>query len=275
MKSRIIHKLWWVVFILSLVLLIIHSFGIKELKVDSTSILLLALILTSPFISVIKKIKYGDFEAEIDSKEIKNIKSSIESNTTLNKNEVEDYPEIFKTVDEIKELANKDKVLALAKLRIELESNLKLLAERDDVNMNNVSLGSLVKKMSNSEIISSQTGKSLLDVISVCNRAIHGEDISQENATTIVYLGIDLLEDLFWSIREQVTTGAIIKEEIIEKAVVEEFIQKKYKLTTVIPLVEEPVKIVRELTQGQLNDFLEGYLEYAEFIVELVEIEGK
>ena len=50
--------------------------------------------------------------------------------------------------------------------------------------------------------------------------------------------------------------------------------QKKYKLTTIIPLVDNPKRVVRELSQEQLDNFLDGYTEFAEFIVELVEIKN-
>ena len=66
--------------------------------------------------------------------------------------------------------------------------------------------------------------------------------------------------------------GTIVKEEIITGIEVEEFWQKRYRMTTITPLVEKPKMTVRELSQDQLSEFLEGYHEYAEFIVELKEI---
>ncbi|MFC1588849.1 hypothetical protein ACFL3P_01105 [Pseudomonadota bacterium] len=80
MKSFLIKNLWWVTFLIALALLVSHSFKVTTLSVDSTSILLLVVMLISPFVAAIKKIKFGDFEAEIDPKEIQRIKSDAEKN---------------------------------------------------------------------------------------------------------------------------------------------------------------------------------------------------
>lgn len=42
-----------------------------------------------------------------------------------------------------------------------------------------------------------------------------------------------------------------------------------YEVTTVVPLVEKPYLSKRTLNQEQLDQFLEGYNEFAEFIVEV------
>lgn len=272
MKKQILKHLWWVTFILSLILLGVHSFNLITVQVDSTSILLLIIILISPFVTTIKKIKYGDFEAEIDSKEIQKIKSDVES-INLQPAEEESRPEIYIATDAIRELAVSDPVIALAKIRIELEKVLGRLARVTSIDIKKAPLGKLVNILINHEVISQQVGKSLSEVISICNRAIHGEYISEENTNTIVEIGIELIEDLYWDIQEQTTSGSIIHEEIITPEESKEYYEdKKYRLTTVTPLVENPKKTVRDLTQEQLDDFLENYQEYAEFIVKLIEV---
>lgn len=273
MKKIILKNLWWVAFGLSIILLVVHSFKIATLNVDSTSILLLIIILISPFISAIRKIKYGDFEAEIDPKEVQKIKSDLEKNIESKREGDETRPEIYEAMDSIRELAESDPVIALAKIRIELEKVLLRLARATSIDTKRPALGSLIQKLSNQEIISIQVGKSLKEVVSICNRAIHGELISDESAGTIVELGIDLIEELYWDIQEQTTSGSTISEEVITPAESADYYEKKkYRLTSITPLVEDPKKTVRELTQEQLDDFLENYQEYAEFIVELNEI---
>lgn len=274
MKKQILKHIWWVTFILSLVLLAVHSLNLITIKVDSTSILLLIIMLISPFVTTIKKIKYGDFEAEIDPKEIQKIKSDVEKNVNVKPSEEESQPESFTVASAIKELAVTDPVIALAKIRIELEKILNRLARSTSIETKRtIPLGRLVNILVNHEVISQQIGKSLSEVISICNRAIHGEYISEENTNTIIDISIELIENLHWSVQEQTTSGSIIEEKIISTKESEGYYEdKRYKLTTVIPLVTNPKKIVRHLTQEQLNDFLEGYQEYAEFIVELVEV---
>ncbi|MDM8546809.1 hypothetical protein QUF61_09980 [Candidatus Venteria ishoeyi] len=273
MKKFILQNLWWVTFLLAITLLGMHSFKFTAISVDSTSILLLIIILISPFIASIRKIKYGDFEAEIDPKEVQKIKSDIEKISESKDDEEESRPEIYAATDSIRELAESDPVIALAKIRIELEKVLKKLVRVSGIEIKRPTIGMLVRSLSSHEIVSPNMGKSLSEVISICNRAIHGEAISEDSANTIVSLGIDLLEDIYWSVQEQITSGTIVSEEVISNAESDSYYDNKhYRLITVIPLVENPKKIIRELTQEQLDELLEGYHEYAEFIVELVEI---
>jgi hypothetical protein len=273
MKKNIAQNLWWVSFIIAFILLVIHSFNVKSINVDSTSILLLIVMLISPFILAIKKIKYGDFEAEIDSQEVQKVKDNLERNIDSRRDDDEVRPEIYMATDAIRALAESDPAIALAKVRIELEKVLTRLARMTLIETEKLPLGTIVQKLSSHEIIAVQEGKSLREVISICNRAIHGEFISEDDAKTIVELGIELLENLYWDIQIQISTGTIISEEIIALDESHEYYdKKKYRLTTIIPLVENPKKVVRELTQEQLDEFLDGYNEYAEFIVELIPI---
>ncbi|PHS56845.1 MAG: hypothetical protein COB17_08240 [Sulfurimonas sp.] len=272
MKKFLLQNLWWVTFLSAFALLVIHSFNLANISVNSTSIVLLLIMLISPFIIAIKKIKYGDFEAEIDSEEIKTLKLELEKAITSKPDENIEQAEIFKTTDAIRKLAESDPVIALAKVRIELEKTLTRLERITLVDTQPSSLGTLVRKLINHEIISSQVGKSLSNVISLCNRAIHGEYIAKEDALTVVELGNELLEDLDWRIAEQTNTHSIVSEEIISPNKSNEYYKKRYQITTITPYVENPKKIVRELTQEQLDDFLDGYNEYAEFIVKLIEL---
>jgi len=79
MKKFLINNLWWVTLLLALVFLVSHALAFDKIKVDNTTIILLLVILISPFISAIKKIKFGDFEAEIDPKEVRRIKEDVEA----------------------------------------------------------------------------------------------------------------------------------------------------------------------------------------------------
>ncbi len=274
MKLFIIKNLWWVTFLIAFILLVSHSFKVTSLSVDSTSILLLLVMLISPFVAAIKKIKFGDFEAEIDPKEIQRIKSEADKNIVFpSQEEGEEHPEENKTTISIREIAKSDTVLALAKIRIEIEKALQLIAKISSVDSSRRTLGYLVKKLSDQEIITTGVAHSLREVIGICNRAIHGEALSEDSAETIIDLGIELIDDLYWLYKNQAVTSPIISEDIINPGEVLQYIEeKRYRLTSVIPLVKNPKKVVRELTQEQLNEVLEHYNEYAEFIVELTEI---
>ena len=47
----------------------------------------------------------------------------------------------------------------------------------------------------------------------------------------------------------------------------------KYRVTTVVPLVNEPTLNIRILDQDGLEELLNGYNEYAEFMVSVERIE--
>jgi hypothetical protein len=67
-------------------------------------------------------------------------------------------------------------------------------------------------------------------------------------------------------------------DEVIQKSVIshnelDKFTQSRYKVTTVIPYVEKPQINVRMLNQEGLDDFLENYNEFAEFLIDISIVE--
>ena len=67
--------------------------------------------------------------------------------------------------------------------------------------------------------------------------------------------------------------GTVVEERIISSEDIATFSEKRYRLTSVTPLVENPKLTVRELNQVQLDIILDNYGEYAEFIVRLEQID--
>lgn len=275
MKETVLRNLWWIAFGVAFILLIDHSLKIVNLTVDTTSILLLIVMLLSPFVAAVKKIKLGEFEAEIDIDEIRKIKSETEKTLNETQETREEQAEIYSTSNTIKALAESDPVIALAKIRIELEKVLGQLARFNSITVRNLSLGIIVNKLTNQEVINHDIGKALREVIALCNRAIHGESLSEEGARTIIDVGINLLEELYWLAIIQASEGTVVLEELITPEQSDDYYhRRRYRLTSIKPYVEHPKKVVRELTQEQLNEVLQGYEEHAEFIVELVEIKN-
>ena len=130
MKKFMIRNLWWITSLLAFAMLIVNSLPYKKITVDNTSIVLLIIIILSPFISAIKKIKFGDFEAEIDPIEIQRIKEDVATKLPETEQPQEKTLEIENTVSSIVELVDSDPVIALAKLRIELEKVITKLYRR-------------------------------------------------------------------------------------------------------------------------------------------------
>ena len=109
-------------------------------------------------------------------------------------------------------------------------------------------------------------------MIEICNRAVHGEDIRDVDAKQIINTGIDLLGALEVTLHEFLLTHPL-ETTVVTADERDEFAESKYKVTTIVPYVEKPERRVYLLTQQELDDFLDGYSEYAEFLVSLEKTE--
>jgi hypothetical protein len=268
MKRFLVLNLWWIILVIALVMLIAHTQPYKPIKVDHISVILLLVVFLSPFLSAIKKIKIGDFEAEIDPTEVQRIRDDVSKVADKDKAQV---PEIEKIIDNIKTLAESDHVLALAKLRMELEKILNHLyrathkGERHD---HFIPVGKIAHLLSSAELLPKDIARTTREVVSICNRAMHGEDIRQSDAESVVESGAFLLYELSSYLDEykyKPTESTSISPETVV-----DFQKARYRITTVVPLVKNPKRNFYLVDQEELDEFLEGYNQYAEFIVEIV-----
>jgi len=273
MKNYIGKNIWWFVLIIAFILLVLHTLQIATFKIDEITIFLLAVILLSPFVLQIKKIKYGDFEAEIDSKEIQKLKNNFKTiQMNLNGSQSPKTIEIDNTIKAINELSSSDFIIALAKLRIELEKVLsKLIRSSNDFQKSNkISFGTMVSIAIKNKLIPGIIIEPLKGVISLSNRAIHGENVKESDVRTILSIGTSLLSELYWLLQNSVLEPT--SHERISRKEFDEYTEAKYEVISVIPFVDEPIRNRRILTQEGLDNLLDGYKEYAEFIVEIKKI---
>jgi hypothetical protein len=174
----------------------------------------------------------------------------------------------------LKNLAESDPQLALAKVRIEIEKQLHLLYDiyfPDNARHGSrLSPRSLLDSLRKKGIIEPPLAAVLLDIIGVANKAIHGEDISSENAVRLIDTANTALTELEYVILNHALKTA--KSEIVDQSTVEAYANAEYLLTTITPLVHKPEKKTYKLNQAELNAFLEGYNNYGEFIIELQKI---
>jgi hypothetical protein len=68
--------------------------------------------------------------------------------------------------------------------------------------------------------------------------------------------------------------GLLIESKAIEKCEVDIFKSSRYRLTTIIPLKENPVMNVYLFTKEELDRFLQGYDQYTEFLVSVEQAEA-
>lgn len=276
MRRFLLHNISWIVFSITLALLVCHVVGWTQIRVDSTTLLLLALLLVSPFIEQLRKIKVGEFEAEIAPAEVEKVKS--EMDRRLGTSEIQEpvTPEVRSVGEDLLDLLYKDRVLALAKLRIELEralTRLYLSATPTARRRRPTGLNRLVGELVQSGILPTQLSGPLREVIFLCNRAVHGEYVRLADARSIVDIGIRVLEEIDSILEEFIVKPK--EAQPLSPADVSAYMAAQYRVTTVVPLVENPVLNVRVLNQEGLDTFLEGYDEYAEFLVGIEKVKAQ
>jgi hypothetical protein len=271
MKRFIVSNVWWMTLLGALALLIVHTLSIETVKVDHVSVILLIVILLSPFILAIKKIKIGDFEAEIDPNEVQKIKEQVSRVTDSDK--PSPLPEIESVVQALKQLVESDPVLALAKLRLEIEKHLNRIyraTRKGESHDRFLTVGKLAHILSSEELLPKDVARTTRELVALCNRAMHGEDIRQEDARIIVESGTFLLYQLTQHLNEYKYTPA--ESTVIDQSTVDQFVNARYRMTTVTPLADGPKQNIYFFDQEALDEFLEGYNEYAEFIVEIIRV---
>lgn len=274
MRQFLLHNVSWIVFLIALALLISHVVGWKQITVDTTTLLLLALLLVSPFIEQLRKIKVGEFEAEIAPDEVEKVKSEVDKRLGTGEVRGPITPEVRSVGESLLDLLDRDHVLALAKLRIELEqalTRLHLLTTPTTRQRRHAGLNRLVGDLVRSGILPTQQSEPLREVISLCNRAVHGEHVRPADARSILDIGISILEEIDSILEEFIVKP--IETQPLSPSDVSAYMGAKYRVTTVVPLVENPVRSVRILDQEGLDLLLEGYDEYGEFLVSIEKIE--
>lgn len=275
-RQIVIKHLWWIIAVTGLALLVCHSLQIARITVDSTSLVLLALILLSPFVAAIKRIKIGEFEAEIDPAEVKRVTEEVASK--LPEREASDIPttdDDGSTISAIRELAKTDSVVALAKLRIELERTMRHLRSRTGQTIvRDASLHQTIADLASHEIIPRDLTPAIRDVLALCNRAIHGEAIRSVDAEAVIEAGAELLQ-VFERLILDFGVAHPVEKTTITSAEVEAYRIAQYRVVTIIPLVESPQRVGYILTHDELEDYFNGYSEFAEFVVSIERIGQK
>jgi hypothetical protein len=92
------------------------------------------------------------------------------------------------------------------------------------------------------------------DVVAICNRVIHGEEIRSQEALAVAETGGELLEG--W---EQLTRGYAAAHpqarEAISKTTVEAYQRSCYRLTRVSPYVDNPQRLTYVLSHEEREAF--------------------
>lgn len=249
-------------------LLVLHTFFENGIKIDTTTVLLLLLGLLIPYFPQIRKIKYGDFEAEISHAEVKDATKKVDE---ISQNKDKD-PLKQSEIDALKKVAETDLQLALAKARIEIEKKLRLLAEIYlPKEKTHASLRELLIVLRENKIIDQQLADALGSIIPIANRAVHGEVIAEGDAHRLIEAAGKVLDELNFVVIEH-ALGSMRSQKITKKDV-KEYRNGQYKLTTIYSTDKRAEKRVYLLNQVELEALLTSYDEIGEFVVGLVKVD--
>lgn len=198
-KSQILRKyapIFEFVFILSIVIadLICPS----QIIITWQLVTLVALMIVTPYIPLIKKISYGDWEAELDTlvqEAEKTVKSpqSTDQRSDVNQR-IENLEEML-----IRQIEDDPKV-GLAKLRIEIDDVLRKFAATrglftGEKGKNFSAILHFLKN--NTEVMDSALYSDIDQVRTVATKAIHGEEVNKSTAERIIKVGLRVLERIY------------------------------------------------------------------------------
>lgn len=177
-------------------LLVAHTFsGSEHPTIDTTSLGLLALLLLVPLAPYITKLRAAGIEAEIGRAELRELR--LRATDLPSAPEAPDSREPTEELDVI-ELTARDPQLGLAKLRMDIESEVRRIYGQRVPNpaRRGLSLGPMTRELVANDALPPEIAAPLQDVATLANRAIHGEYVAQEAADEITLVGVRVLEAL-------------------------------------------------------------------------------
>jgi hypothetical protein len=179
------------VLVLALFLLIAHSLSLGFIKVDGVTLALLGVLMAIPLIEYVRKIRIGEFEAEIAPREVAQAEATVEDQLDPKTLEEPDDEAAFMI-----ELTQRDPQLGLASVRIKLEQALRDLYHVANPGQRMPPLARTVDDLAEREVLEPWLAAGIRDVLPLANRAVHGEHIRASDAQSLVSLGIALVAEV-------------------------------------------------------------------------------
>jgi hypothetical protein len=165
-----------------------------EWNIDSTSIILLVLACVPWFIQYVKSLEIngvGKIEL-IDDKQKKKIEQKAKD-AGIVPIQSKDTPQY-----DFYNLRYVDPKLALAGLRLEIESVLRKIAEKNGLDVSHSGIGRMTDILSQHELISSNEQGIISDITGILNKAVHSQldEFQSESVDWVFDLGLDILKSL-------------------------------------------------------------------------------
>jgi hypothetical protein len=254
----------WIIMTGAAVLLVAHVARWASLQVDATTLALLGLLLVIPLLEFVRKIRLGEFEAEIAPREVAAARAKAGTELPAAQNEEVAGPE-----SSLLRLVSQDPQLGLAKLRIELEQAIRQIYQlkSPQAPRRPLALSQLLSEIEKSGDLPKDVAHLVRDVLPLANRAAHGEYVRTQDAEEIAILGTRLMREIRSLYKDKIATPAM--SVVIQQADVDTLTSAQFRVTTIVPYTKNPEMRVYNLNQEGLYEFLEGYEEYAEFLVRI------
>jgi hypothetical protein len=140
-----------------------------------------------------------------------------------------------------------------------------LATTESEADLRRMSVSRLADALVQKQVLSPPIAASVRDVITLANRAVHGERVESDAAEELAILGIRLVYEIQQTYLEHVLHP--VQRDVITTEDVDRYRSARYRVTTIVPLVQNPTKNVYVFDQDALESFLDGYEEFAEFVV--------
>lgn len=173
-------------------LLVANTFSCGDCwNVDTTSLGLLAILLLLPLAPYITSLRAGEYEAKIGQTDAQRLQESA-SDLPLAR------PETREGAPTVMELIERDPRLGLAKLRIDLEQEVRRIyaASVPGAAKRGLSLGMMIRELLREDVLPPDVAGPLQEVNDIGNRAVHGEYIQTEIAEEVANVGLRVLTAL-------------------------------------------------------------------------------
>lgn len=173
------------------ILLIIEMF-VETIKVDTTTIILAVLIFSPWIIQYIKSLEInGIGKFELYDKETKKKLEAKAENVVADKLTECEYKKYS-----FYRLKDDDTKLAMAALRIEIEEQLRKIAEKNQISTSQTGLIKLAKQLFEAEYLDRNEMAIIQDLSNILNKAVHSQLKDYDSYGWIFAVGIKLMESL-------------------------------------------------------------------------------
>jgi hypothetical protein len=200
-----------------LFLLVASITDVPRVKPDNLTVVFLLILILLPFVRGIRKIKWGELEAEISEQEVKVVVDELKdvqpSQKSLNTNEKYSKEQVKAVGATLARIYKDDHILALAKLRLELENVVRIVYKTLMDDKESHSVGEMIRTLNEARQIDPKLADVASDVINLCNRAVHGENIDRLLAYQVIESGMKVLAYFFGYSSALIEFGTIVSND--------------------------------------------------------------